>query len=149
MNQSNLILNPNFVSHIKDNLWLGSHPSGADPTVKDYKYIMCFDGRPYYNIYEGQTVICMPFQDANYVPDENLLNSAAMMAYGFGQTGKTLLHCSAGINRSALVMGLCLVKFHGMHPGEAIKLMREKRAPMVLMNQYFEKWLRSLHKGPV
>lgn len=149
MNQSNLILNPDFVSHIKDNLWLGSHPSGGDSSTRDYKTIMCFDGRPSYQLYEGQMVICMPFRDDDYTPDEKMLNDAAMLAWSFGLSGKTLLHCSAGINRSALIMGLCLVKFYGMYPAQAIKLMREKRAPMVLMNQYFEMWLLAQHPGPV
>jgi len=129
------------ISHIHDNLYLGSHPR-YDAPLREFGKIMCFDGRPSYQIYEGQSVVCIPFKDDAYTPNETMLYEAAELAWNWAQTSKVLLHCSGGINRSSLVTGLTLVKHYGMTPDEAISLIREKRSSVCLMNKHFEEWLR-------
>jgi hypothetical protein len=55
--------------------------------------------------------------------------------------GPTLVHCQAGLNRSALVVARALI-LEGMPSAEAIRLVREKRSPACLCNPSFERWLR-------
>lgn len=54
-----------------------------------------------------------------------------------------LIHCQAGLNRSGLLAARTLMK-RGHTADEAIALLREKRSPLVLCNDAFENWLRSL-----
>ena len=60
---------------------------------------------------------------------------------GEGQT--VLVHCQAGLNRSATVTALALM-LRGMEAADAISLLREKRHRLVLCNPHFESWLLSL-----
>lgn len=55
---------------------------------------------------------------------------------------KVLVHCQAGLNRSALVAGRALMKA-GYSSDEAINLLRKSRSPLVLCNETFERQLRS------
>lgn len=56
-----------------------------------------------------------------------------------GQT--VLVHCQAGLNRSATAVALALM-LRGMEASDAIGLLREKRHRLVLCNPHFEQWLR-------
>jgi len=53
---------------------------------------------------------------------------------------RVLVRCQAGVNRSGLVMALVLM-FHGYTAHEAVSLIRERRAPAVLSNDDFVRWL--------
>ena len=55
-----------------------------------------------------------------------------------GQT--ILVHCQAGLNRSATVVALALM-LRGMPASDAICLLREKRHRLVICNPHFERWL--------
>jgi hypothetical protein len=59
------------------------------------------------------------------------------------ESGSTLVHCQAGLNRSSLVVVRALV-LDGMDVDAAIALVREKRSPVCLCNPSFERWLRSI-----
>jgi hypothetical protein len=61
---------------------------------------------------------------------------------GEGQTGRVLVHCQAGLNRSALVAARALMVAKGMTADDAIGLIREKRSPTCLCNPTFERFLR-------
>jgi protein-tyrosine phosphatase len=54
----------------------------------------------------------------------------------------TLVHCSAGINRSGLVNARALMLFKGCTADEAINIIRTAR-PWALSNKYFVELLRS------
>jgi protein-tyrosine phosphatase len=58
--------------------------------------------------------------------------------------GPTLVHCQAGLNRSALVTATALVLSGDYTPAEAIALLREKRSPAVLCNGTFERFVLGL-----
>lgn len=58
-----------------------------------------------------------------------------------GQT--VLVHCQAGLNRSATTVALALM-LRGASASEAIGLLRERRHRLVLCNPNFEQWLLSL-----
>jgi protein-tyrosine phosphatase len=75
--------------------------------------------------------------------DPTVFVSAAKMVSDLVLQGKkVLVHCQAGLNRSGVVCALALINL-GYGPQEAIDLMREKRSPMVLCNESFERWVLS------
>ena len=65
----------------------------------------------------------------------------AAAAHARWQAGETvLIRCQAGVNRSGLVMALVLM-LDGYSARDAIELIRERRAPAVLSNRHFVRWL--------
>lgn len=58
------------------------------------------------------------------------------------QTGVTLVHCQAGLNRSGLLASLALMLDDGLTADQAIGLVRSSRSSAVLCNPVFERWLR-------
>lgn len=117
-------------------LWVGQLPRNID----DFKYVICVAERPSYHISIGQMVVCRPFNDSPVVPPDAMLHELAEMALMFRSRGHTLVHCTAGVNRSPLIVGLALIK-SGMSAAKAIDFLREQR-PGVLQNRAFEDWLR-------
>ena len=74
--------------------------------------------------------------------DEHDLAHAVRTAYRDWVRGKrVLIRCQAGWNRSGLITALVLIHF-GYTPEDAIALIREKRSPHALCNDYFERWIR-------
>lgn len=126
---------PEF-SQITDNLWL----SGIPKNIDKFKYVFNFVGKAVYYISCGQQVTICPFNDCDFMPNETMLHELADAVLVASKKGPTLVHCAAGINRSALVLGMALIK-DGMKPVDAINLMRTKRGDIVLYNKTFENWL--------
>lgn len=79
------------------------------------------------------------YDDAGGV-DGTTIDTIAKLVNECRREGKTLVHCQAGLNRSALVTARALM-LDGMSADDAITLLR-KRSPMVLCNLTFEAWLR-------
>lgn len=69
----------------------------------------------------------------------DLLAREVAMSCSVGQT--TLVHCQAGLNRSALVAARALMFWKAMTAEQAIKLIRKKRSATCLCNPHFESWL--------
>jgi protein-tyrosine phosphatase len=124
---------------IADNLWLGGNPVD----VIKYQYLIIVNHAPKYHIPNGTMAIVYPFDDAAWLPDLDKLNELADATNRFSAMGPTLVHCSAGLNRSALVVALALIK-RGMTPGDAIQHIRKHRGSDALHNQTFTDWLMSL-----
>lgn len=84
------------------------------------------------------------------IPDEALdtdelrraLAGGAAVAEALSKGKRVLVTCAAGINRSALVAGLALVRHTKMTADEIVKLMRERRHPDCLFNQHFVEVLK-------
>ena len=72
--------------------------------------------------------------------DENTLSKVKDISewiYSEWQRGRRcLVRCQAGLNRSGLIIAMCLVKA-GYSPQQAIDLIRQKRSPQALFNQHF------------
>lgn len=117
-------------------LWLGSDPDGK--VAEDLKYVMSLNGASYTNI--PQYVVSTYFEDGLVLPPEPYLKSLADTAVDLWDDGSLLIHCAAGLNRSAMIMGLVLIR-HGMTASDALILMREKRSKQVLFNPVFRNWL--------
>lgn len=58
------------------------------------------------------------------------------------ESGPTLVHCQAGLNRSGLIAALVLVRL-GNSPVESIVWLRRRRSPAVLCNTSFEHFILS------
>lgn len=128
-------------TQLTDNLWL----SGQPKDIQKYKYVFAFNGRPAYYISNGQQVVVRPFDDSDYLPDVSMLHEMADLASSCVKKGPTLLHCTAGMNRSALIAALVLIK-DGMSPSDAIEMIREKRFVECLSNKTFHDWLLTQQK---
>jgi protein-tyrosine phosphatase len=127
-----------IVSHIEDNLWVGgSYPS---PLPKTFRCVVNLYGREAYGHQRDVLAIDAPIPDGE-IESEDFLYGLAAVVNTMRSIGPTLVHCQAGLNRSALVVGLTLVRA-GRSPDEVITLMRERRSPAVLCNPHFEAWLR-------
>lgn len=124
---------------IVDNVWVGGDPVD----VTKFQYIVAVNKAPAYHIPNGTLAVVYPFNDAAWLPDLAKLHELADTVNRFADQGPTLVHCSAGLNRSALVVALALIK-RGMTPGDAIALIRSKRGPEALHNQTFTDWLMAI-----
>lgn len=83
--------------------------------------------------------IYLPIHDGE-LPNLDRLHAVAGLAASLITTGhRVLAHCGMGLNRSALVAGLALVRM-GMSPATAVDLIRERR-PGALYNEHFVRHL--------
>lgn len=124
---------------ITDNLWIGGNPVD----VTKFQYVIAVNHAPKYHIPNGTWAVVYPFDDAAWLPDLDKLHKLADMVNEYSSLGPTLVHCSAGLNRSALVIALALIK-RGMTGSDAIQLIRSKRGSDALYNQTFTEWLTAL-----
>ena len=125
-------------SHIDGNLWTGGCPIEKAP--EHFHFIISLYPWGIYNHAEHQVYTEATLYDSHGVPDEKMLNVLADYVNLCRASAPTLVHCQAGLNRSALVAGFALVK-GGMSPRNAIDLLRNRRCDAVLCNGAFERWL--------
>lgn len=126
----------NTVDKIQDNLFLGKMPTNIEP----YQFVICVGEKPTYPIPVGKIVVVSPLLDGYRLPDEQQLHRLAYMVNSFTEHGPTLVHCSMGFNRSALVVGLALIN-RGMIGRDVVSLIREVRGTRALQNDTFCEWL--------
>lgn len=125
-------------SHIVGNLYTGGCPVVQAP--KDFRFIVCLYPWEPYEIHDHQMRTSIKLYDHGEVPDETTVRILARHVNECCKIGPTLVHCQAGLNRSALVAAVALIET-GMKAVDAIALLREKRCDAVLCNQHFERWL--------
>jgi protein-tyrosine phosphatase len=130
-----------LVSHITGNLWTGGVLHGVRLS-DDFEYVLSLYPFEKYKLGPHTKRWEHPLSDGDRVPPREMLITLAAMAGQAVNKGKTLVHCQAGLNRSALIAGLMLVRTGDWTADQAIELMREVRSPVVLCNQFFERWLR-------
>lgn len=129
-----------LISHVEGNLWTGGCIGGVS-LGDDFRYVVSVYPWEKYEIGPGTERFETELYDSSTIPDADRLYALARRVNRYRAEGKTLVHCQAGLNRSALVAGLALV-LAGRTGAEAIALMREKRSEAVLCNSTFENWLR-------
>lgn len=108
--------------------------------IDDFDYVIALNGAPRYHVPIGKFVVVAPINDSSIIPDVGLLNRLADMVNEFTSKGVVLVHCSAGINRSSLVVALALIK-QGQDPRTVVARLRQLRGSDVLYNETFEQWL--------
>lgn len=88
-----------------------------------------------------------PIADAA-APDGGLVRAWAWWAASTASDATpVLVRCSAGLNRSGLVVTRALM-YRGFAAEEAIELVRERRHPWALFNDAFVQWLRREDAAP-
>ena len=134
-----------LLSEIEPGFWQGGCPVGLAPKEFDF-IINLYHPWGKYHTHDHQIVLNARLWDHADIPDERLLLMLARYVNQCRRLGMTLVHCQAGLNRSALVAGLALVE-SGMSGEQAIKLLRDKRCEAVLCNSAFENWLAGRNKA--
>ena len=96
---------------------------------------------------EGFKTLQLPIHDvATFNIIRYLPQSVEFVDYALSGGGKVLVHCYAGVSRSATVVAAYLMAKRGMTPHEALTHMREKR-PCVSPNTGFLRQLTVFHRA--
>lgn len=132
-----------LVTHVEGNLWQGGTPADSPSrSVPAYfRFVLSLYPWQRYTVPATTEFREERLYDAGKIPDPRLLADLADWVNEKRAIGPTLVHCQAGLNRSALVTAYALIRA-GMQPRDAIALLRRQRSPAVLSNEYFEAWLR-------
>lgn len=135
-----------IVTQVDGNLWQGGCPEWGLPAY--FRYVLNLYPWVKYGVDAGTTVLKVEMFDSNDPDriDRPRLESLADWVNEKRLLGPTLVHCQAGLNRSALVTGLALIR-SGMAADDAIQMLRAKRSPAVLVNATFEAWLRAYDRA--
>lgn len=125
------------LDEILPNLWMGGHPKN----VAEFQYVFCLVSKCAYKVESHQTVTIAPFEDVTEQElNGDFLHELADQVLRCHQRGKTLVHCEHGLNRSALVVALALVKL-GYTPADAVAHVKAVRYFDALNNRTFNDWL--------
>ena len=125
-------------THVRGNLYQGGCP---DPELPE-EFDNVISLYPWGHYSKSQKVVYLEayLYDSHNVPDAGQLDMLSDVALSFIDKGKTLIHCQAGLNRSALLT-VCVLEKMGMATELAIKMLRDNRCKAVLCNEAFVKWL--------
>jgi len=130
-----------YMNEVAANLWQGGCAEGLVlPTFIDHVLSLY----PWEAYVVKHHLTCFRevrmYDDANQALDATVPELAAWVNR-CRQTGPTLVHCQAGLNRSGVVVAYALM-LDGLSADEAIERIRERRSPAALCNPHFERWLR-------
>lgn len=128
-------------SQITNNLWIGGTNEGfkfLNSSYEDYFDVV-------YNLYKpsdkpNHKNLCFEDSDISEVDLVKLKEFVLDIFNNITSDKKVLVRCQVGLNRSALVCSLVLMKL-GFDARTAIKIIRSKRSNLVLYNKSYEDWL--------
>lgn len=132
-----------MVSHIIDNLYVGGCSQGI-PLPDEFVKVVSLYKWEKYKLGPNTERVEVTMYDSHDGADMEDVRKMAQHALDSLDDGPVLIHCQAGLNRSNLVASVVLRERYGMSSREAIDLLREKRSPLVLCNETFEKQLLAL-----
>jgi hypothetical protein len=90
---------------------------------------------------DGQAYRFYLIDDVPWISDSGAIDAMAAEIAAWVRAGKrVVVNCSAGLNRSGLLVGRTLVEL-GHTPAEAVELVRQARGPHALSNVAFTKFL--------
>lgn len=90
---------------------------------------------------DGQAYRFYLIDDVPWISDPGAIDAMAVEVAALARAGKrVVVNCSAGLNRSGLLMGRTLIEL-GHPPAEAVELVRRARGPHALSNVAFAKFL--------
>lgn len=132
-----------YVTPITDDLWTGGCRDGLVLPAEVQHVVSLYPWESYRAEHKVKSVTSVKLYDEDDEPDRNLIYGLAEWVNACRRDGITLVHCQAGLNRSALVAGLALVLSGDAQGGgsDAIAILRQKRSPAVLCNPAFYSWL--------
>jgi protein-tyrosine phosphatase len=130
-----------YVSQIAPDLWTGGCADGLI-LPRDIEHVVSlYPWERYDARHEVRSVLSVRMYDSLGQTFEQV-NAIASWVNVCRRSGPVLVHCQAGLNRSALVAARALM-LDGMTGAEAVALLREKRSSAVLCNPAFKSWLLS------
>lgn len=132
-----------FVSELAPNLWQGGCRNGLK--LPDFiEHVVSLYMWEKYTLHDGvKTVKTVEMYDDEKQHFEQV-DELARWVNLCRQTGPTLVHCQAGLNRSSLVAARALFLNGDFHDGnQIVEVIRERRSPACLCNQHFEREVRS------
>lgn len=129
-----------IITPVIPGLWQGGYVPGLD-LGQNFEWVL--------SLYPWQRYPIGPYverrevemYDSDSGPDDAQVRELATWVNEARRQGPTLVHCQAGLNRSALIVAAALV-LDGHTPDDAIALLRERRSPAVLCNPTFERFIR-------
>ncbi len=131
-----------FISEVLPDLWLGGCEDGLILPVFIKNLVSLYPWETYTVQHELQSSLeVRMFDSVDQAFDQ--VDHIADWVNSCRNTGPTLVHCQAGLNRSSLVVARALM-LRGMTAADAISVIREKRSPVCLSNPSFERWLRQI-----
>ena len=136
---------PSDFAEVVPRLYVGAHPEPESAFDFGADVVVCLTANPAIpSPHSGRLLVHWPIKDGP-VPRPEILRSVAGLIDTFLKQGAVVyVHCQAGMNRSALVVGRVLMA-QGMTADEAIALVRDRRKGS-LSDEYAE-WLRSDENG--
>lgn len=130
---------PNAYDQVAPNLYFGG-------ILSDYSLfdtvICCTPEVSLHNGREGLVTVYVPFNDNRELPSMEFLDSVVDLVIQGTNRGSTYVHCTAGINRSAIIIALTLIRQGGL-PSEVVDRLRNIRSCSVLSNQTFLEYVLS------
>lgn len=136
-----------FISRITDDLWTGGCESGLVLPKHIEHVVSLYPWESYEVRHEVRSFLTVRMYDDLAGPALGEIDAIAAWVNACRSTGVTLVHCQAGLNRSALIAARALM-LDGRSAAEAIALLRDQRSPAVLCNPSFERFLLTLEGGP-
>lgn len=125
-----------YMSHITGNLYVGGCETGL-MLPHNIKHLISLYPWERYGVEHQLLSFLEVTMFDSFDQDTAQVEAIAAWARECMETGPTLIHCQAGLNRSNLIAATVLIQ-QGMSPGEAVGLLRSKRSPAVLCNKAFE-----------
>lgn len=130
-----------FVSHIVGNLYSGGCESGLTLPHKIKHVVSLYQWEQYWAMHELDSSLTVKQYD-NLTTDLTRIKATVQWAVHAVESGPTLIHCQAGLNRSGLISALTLLEHGDVDTAdEAIDLLRERRSPAVLCNPAFVEFI--------
>lgn len=129
-----------MISHITGNLYVGGVRKGLVLPQDIQHVVSLHPWDSYISRHEIRSTMGVFIMDEPAVNNHLVLATADWVASCL-DSGPTLVHCQAGINRSPMVAALALIQ-KGWTPDGAIALLRKQRSLAVLSNRTFEEFVR-------
>lgn len=131
-----------FITQITDNLWMGGCQKGMMLPQFFKHLISVYPWEQYTVKHEMESMLAYKLFDGPG-NDMEITNDIARWVRACAINGPTLVHCQAGLNRSALIVAKVLM-LEGLSSAEAIMRLRTVRSQAVLCNEEFEQHIRSI-----
>jgi len=131
-----------LISHVEGAFYQG----GCIPGVRlpdGFDYVLSVSPWHLYDVPEGVEYNKVQMYDALDQACDEVDDLAHDLDYRLQEGQTCLVHCQAGLNRSGVVAARTLM-LRGHTADDALRILREKRSPLVVCNDGFENWLRSL-----
>lgn len=133
-----------YMSKITDNLWQGGCENGLVlPDFIDH-LVSLYPWEAYVVKHKLASNLTWRMHD-DVKQGFDQVDDIARWVNACRKSNPVLVHCQAGLNRSALVVARALM-LEGMDARNAIELIQTKRSPAYLCNKSFRRWLMSFDR---